>query len=95
MESETRPYKKLKCVFCGYEMASKAITPKCSQCGSRRFNDIEQFSVVKPYTMKKLNEGNNMADEKTEAKKQAKAAKNEDNNNNDNDADDVDNDIWG
>ena len=33
-------YQKLKCVYCGYEMASKAKKPKCYKCGHRKVNRI-------------------------------------------------------
>jgi predicted nucleic acid-binding Zn-ribbon protein len=59
-------YQKLKCVYCGYEMASKAKKAKCYKCGHRKFNRIPEFSVTKPYN--KLKGGVNMAKE-TEAKK--------------------------
>jgi len=42
-------YKKLKCVFCGYELASKAKKPRCSSCGSRRLEEISEFSDAKPW----------------------------------------------
>ena len=58
-------YQKLKCVYCGYELASKAKRPKCYKCGRRRFNKISEFSVIKNYNLKG---GVNMAKE-TEAKK--------------------------
>lgn len=59
-------YQKLKCVYCGYEMASKAKKAKCYKCGHRKFNRIPEFSVTKPYN--KLKGGVNMAKE-TEVKK--------------------------
>ena len=59
-------YQKLKCIYCGYEMASKAKKPKCYKCGHRKFNAIPEFSVTKPYN--KVKGGVNMAKE-TEAKK--------------------------
>jgi tRNA(Ile2) C34 agmatinyltransferase TiaS len=42
-------YKKLKCVFCGYEMASRAKDPRCNKCSSRRFNVIQDFTALKPW----------------------------------------------
>lgn len=47
-------------------MASKAKKPKCYKCGHRKFNQIPEFSVTKPYN--KVKGGVNMAKE-TEAKK--------------------------
>lgn len=58
-------YKKIKCIFCGYEMASLAERPTCSKCGRRRFDKLTTFSVTKP---NKLKGGVNMAKE-TEAEK--------------------------
>lgn len=58
-------YKKIKCIFCGYEMASLAERPTCSKCGRRRFDRLTKFSVTKP---NKLKGGVNMAKE-TEVKK--------------------------
>jgi len=59
-------YIKIKCINCGYEMATKAKRAKCYKCGHRRFNAIEDFSVIKPY---KLQGGVKMAKEKKEVAK--------------------------
>ncbi len=58
-------YIKIKCINCGYEMATMASRPKCYKCGHRRFSEIQDFSVVKPY---KIQGGvkQNMAKEKKE-----------------------------
>lgn len=45
-------YTKVKCVFCGYEMATKAKVPRCYKCGSRRLNPIDDFESVKPFNQK-------------------------------------------
>lgn len=37
-----------RCIFCNYEMASRAQIPRCTSCGSRRLQEIEEFSVFKP-----------------------------------------------
>lgn len=58
-------YEKLKCVYCGYEVASRARKPKCYKCGRRRLNRISEFSVTKP---NKVKGGVNMAKE-SEAEK--------------------------
>lgn len=66
VEDSMETYQKLKCVYCGYEMASKAKKAKCYKCGHRKFNRIPEFSVTKPYN--KMKGGVNMA-EKKEAEK--------------------------
>ena len=66
VEDSMETYQKIKCVYCGYEMASKAKKPKCYKCGHRKFNKIPEFSVTKPYN--KVKGGVNMAKE-TEVKK--------------------------
>jgi|GEM_PF-1217433 len=58
-------YRKLKCVYCGYEIASKAKCPRCSKCRRAKFNPLLEFSVTKPY---KVKGGATMAQEKENKK---------------------------
>lgn len=69
IEGNMETYQKLKCVYCGYEMASKAKKPKCYKCGHRKFNRIPEFTVTKPYKMKG---GVNMTKEKEAEKPEEK-----------------------
>lgn len=34
--------------MCNNEMSSKAKKPKCSKCGSRKLNDLDNFSMETP-----------------------------------------------
>lgn len=81
-------YKKYKCVFCGYEMASCASLPRCGKCKSRRLSTIEAFTVLKPYRqeeqMTKIEQKpkvENIELEKKQVKKKVES--------------DIDKDIWG
>ena len=65
--------------MCGYEMASAAVIPKCSNCGSRKFNPIEEFSATKSHTKEiEIQEENQMV-KKEEKKPAEKKEEKEDN----------------
>ena len=40
-------YKKLECCMCNNQMASRASRPRCTNCGSSRFNVITEFAPSK------------------------------------------------
>jgi len=63
-------YQKLKCVYCGYEMASRAKTPRCYKCLRRKFTVLQEFSVTKPFKL--LKGGATMAKEKEAEKVEEK-----------------------
>ncbi len=81
---EDKQYKKLKCIYCGYEMASCAKSPKCYKCGRRKFEKLEEFSVTRP---NKLTGEKTMAKKEVEKKPEAPKEPKED-------FDDIDNDVW-
>lgn len=81
-------YKKLKCVFCSYEMASKAKNPRCGGCGSRRFEEVEEFSAVKPFRERQINQQKETMAKKQEVKEEVTHKKPVE-------KDDMDNDFWG
>jgi len=85
-------YKKIKCIICGYEMVSQSESPRCSKCGSRRFNQIDEFTAIREPKMAKKAEN-----KKPEAKpaEQKKAPKQDDETPKKTFFDDVDEDIWG
>lgn len=91
-------YKKVRCVWCKYEFAVKALAkdPRC-RCGSRRLEPISDFSVLKPF--RALREGDGImakkttpeySDDETPAPKKAVARDDDDD-----EMDDIDRDILG
>ncbi|MFW5852554.1 MAG: hypothetical protein ACOCUR_00835 [Nanoarchaeota archaeon] len=84
---------KAKCVFCDNEYVTKAKTPRCNKCGSRRYNKIDKFSVQIP-----ANEKEPIKEEipksRTEQKDTQQESKQESKSKN-KFFDDVEKDIWG
>lgn len=90
-DTAKRDYVKLKCVFCGLEMASRAKAPKCSNCGSRRFNVIAEFSATKPF--KKVKECDSMTKKEQEAQVKKKPAQDAEEQEDTDDTEEQDDDI--
>ncbi len=63
-------YRKVRCVYCKYELATESAKPRCTHCGSRRFIEISEFTVLKPY---RAIDGETMA---TKKKEESSAPKN-------------------
>lgn len=76
-------YTKLKCAMCNNEMSSKAKKPKCSKCGSRKLNALDNFSMQTPKPTTPAPEAQQQAapapkpDEQQQAPAEEKPAKNE------------------
>jgi hypothetical protein len=71
-------FKKLKCVYCGYEMATKSLKPRCGHCNSMRLNPINEFSVLKPFKKGAIPEKKIELKESAEVQTMAENKKNED-----------------